>query len=328
MKLMIKLIITENEGNQRLDRFLKKYFENAPLSLIFKMIRKDIKVNGKRSKEEIIIKAGDEIGIYLSDEDIEDFQRKKPRAKAKRQFNIAFEDDNIIVVEKPFGLLTHGDANEKKNHLANQVCGYLAEKGDYNPRKERIFSPAPVNRLDRNTTGLVIFGKNSTSLQTLNEMIRDKNRINKYYLTIVKGEINKPLLLKDKMEKDCSTNKVSVLPMDSEEGKIMETIVTPIKSANGYSLVEVKIITGRTHQIRAHLAKSGHPVIGDVKYGDKTVNKKMLKEFNLSTQLLHAYKLEFKECIGELKYLEGKIIISELPEDFEIIKDEFFGNSN
>ncbi|MEF9922870.1 MAG: RluA family pseudouridine synthase [Anaerovoracaceae bacterium] len=321
---MIKIKINENDGNQRLDRFLKKYLENAPLSMIYKMIRKDIKVNGKRCKNEMILQLDDEVSIYLSDQDIEQFQRKKTRSKVKKQFMVTYEDENIIVVEKPFGLLTHGDSTEKKNHLANQVCDYLIDRGEYNPRVEKTFSPASVNRLDRNTTGLVLFGKNSSTLQQLNQMIREKDKISKFYMTIVKGRISEPMILKDKMEKDHEENKVTVLPLDSEDGKLMETWVRPLRYGNGYTLIEVEIITGRTHQIRAHLAEIGHPVIGDTKYGDRRVNEKMRYEFGLSTQLLHAYKLKFNKCSGNLQYLEGKEIVAPIPADFERIKNNIF----
>lgn len=324
---MIKINITENDGNQRLDRFLKKYFENAPLSMIYKMVRKDIKVNGKREKEEFVLKTGDELTVYLSDEDVEKFSRKKLRVKAKRQFQIRYEDDNILVVDKPFGLLTHGDGQEKKNHLANQVCDYLIEKGDYNPRTEKTFSPSSVNRLDRNTTGLVLFAKNGETLRTLNRMIREKDKISKLYVTIVKGQLKKPVHLKDKMEKDGEKNLVTVRPLDFQGGKLMETLVRPLEYKNGYTLVEVEIITGRTHQIRAHLAKIGHPIIGDVKYGSREDNFKISRRFGLTTQLLHAYKLIFNKCEGELSYLEGKVIHSQLPDDFERIKTSIFGNN-
>ena len=130
---MIKIIITENQGNQRLDRFLKKYFDNAPLSHIYKMIRKDIKVNGKRLTNESMIQAGDEMTIYISEEDAKKLQKPLKQVRAKKQFSVAYEDDNILVAEKPFGLLTHGDQTEKKNHLANQVVDYLIEQGSYSP---------------------------------------------------------------------------------------------------------------------------------------------------------------------------------------------------
>lgn len=320
---MIIIEIGKNEQSQRLDKFLRKYLENAPLSYIYKAIRKDVKVNGKRCKEDTMLNLGDQVALYMQDEDIQKFQRKERTSRAKRQFKVAYEDENIIAVEKPFGLLTHGDSTEKKNHLANQVIDYLIEKGDYNPRIEKTFAPAPVNRLDRNTTGLVLFGKTNGALQTLNQMIRDKDKISKYYMTIVSGQLKKELHLKDKMVKDRTLNKVTVLPMEGE-GRDMETVVRPLARSAKYTLVEVEIITGRTHQIRAHLAKSGHPVIGDVKYGDRRVNQTVRERFNLNTQLLHAYKLTFSGCGGELAYLNGLTITAELPDDFMRIKKQIF----
>lgn len=320
---MVNIEIGKNEQKQRLDKFLRKYLGNASLSYIYKAIRKDVKVNGRRAKEDTMLELGDVITLYISDEELSALTRTRRSTRVKRQFKVAYEDDNIIVVEKPFGLLTHGDRTEKKNHLANQVVDYLIEKGDYNPRLERTFTPASVNRLDRNTTGLVLFGKTNEALQTLNRMIREKDKVNKYYMTIVKGRVKGELHLRDRMVKDERTNKVRVLSMD-EEGRDMETIVTPIETGRDFTLVEVELITGRTHQIRAHLAKAGHPVIGDVKYGDRKVNEMVRRRFNLNTQLLHAYKLTFRGCTGALEYLNDLEITADLPEDFANIRRELF----
>ncbi len=322
---MIKLIISENEKDQRLDRFLKKYLKNASLGYIYKLIRKDVKINGKRGSIDTMLSEGDEISLYINDEELNNLTKTKKHEKSKRQFNIAYEDDNILIVEKPFGLLTHGDSTEKKNHLANQVISYLIEKGDYVPRVERTFVPSPVNRLDRNTTGLVLFGKNNKALQVLNKMIRERGYVNKYYLTIVSGNMKSELVLKDKMEKDESKNMVKVLPEDYEDGKIMETIARPLKYKDGFTLVEVELVTGRTHQIRAHLARAGYPIIGDTKYGFKAANRKVEEKFDLTTQFLHAYRLSFVSAEEPLEYLIGKNITAELPKNLEMIKNSIFG---
>ena len=161
---MIKLNITENQANQRLDRFLKKYYAKAPLSMIYRMIRKDVKLNGKRAKEDTVLSAGDELTLYITEEESASLMGSVRKVNARKQFKIVYEDENILVANKPFGLLTHGDSHEKKNHLANQVMDYLIAQGEYDPSRDRTFTPAPCNRIDRNTTGLVIFAKNPQAL--------------------------------------------------------------------------------------------------------------------------------------------------------------------
>lgn len=321
---MVKITVEKNEDNQRLDRFLRKYMKSAPLSLIYKLIRKDVKVNGKRAREDYVLAGGDEIVIYMSPEELDGYRVRKETVRSRRQFKIAYEDENILAAEKPFGLLTHGDRTEKKNHLANQVLSYLTEKGEYDPRTERTFTPAPANRLDRNTTGLVLFGKNGEALRELNRMIREKGYVSKYYITIAKGNVREPLILRDKMEKDGATNTIRVKSEGEEGGKLMETIARPLANVPGYTLLEVELITGRTHQIRAHLAKAGHPIIGDAKYGNPQVNRMIEKKYGLSTQFLHAYRLYFESGSGILGYLAGTEIRSELPENLKKIKEDIF----
>ena len=158
---MIKITIGENQGNQRLDRFLKKYFPEASLSHIYRLIRKDVKINGKRKRPETLIETGDQLILYMAEEEASllrgGSRRTEKKPSAKKQFSVVYEDSQILIADKPLGLLTHGDYREKKNHLANQVVSYLIEKGDYDPRTEKTFVPSPANRLDRNTTGLVLF---------------------------------------------------------------------------------------------------------------------------------------------------------------------------
>jgi 23S rRNA pseudouridine955/2504/2580 synthase len=320
---MIRLEIGKNEEEQRLDRFLKKYFRKASLGRIYKMIRKDIRVNGKRAAIETFLTEGDQVDIFVSDEEAESYRETKKTVRALRQFAIAYEDRQMLVVSKPFGLLTHGDANEKKNTLANQVLGYLTEKGDFLPRIERTFVPSPVNRLDRNTTGLVIFGKDSETLKRLNQMIRDRDSIEKYYMTIVTGNLKESMVLRDAMVKDGKTNTVTIQDEPDGDGKWMESRVKPIRHSpispkaykeksnktQSYTLVEVQLITGRSHQIRAQLAAAGFPIIGDTKYGNPQINRLMKAKFGLTTQLLHAYKL----------VIDGNVVEAPIPEEFQRI---------
>lgn len=355
------MVVGANDKGQRLDRFLKKYFDAAPLSMIYKMIRKDVKVNGKRAKEQTILAEGDLLRVYISDEDAAAFHRERRPAKARKQFRIAYEDEDMLVVSKPFGLLTHGDGKEKKNTLANQVIGYLQEKGEYNPAAEQTFRPAPVNRLDRNTTGLVIFGKTAEATRRLAAQIKDHEEIEKYYLTIVAGQLKEERRIEGLLEKDETSNTMKVMSATgndglSEEGtklsnsqaedcneasqrshrgtdcgggltelqktvgKNAVTIARPLKAARGYTLVEVQLITGRTHQIRAHLAAEGFPILGDRKYGQPKVNKSMKEKFNLDAQLLHAYRLVITEWDGHRIEIEDRLTPA-----FMRVKEGLFG---
>ena len=350
---MERIIITKNESNQRLDRFLKKYLRNAPLSYIYKTVRRNTKVNGKRADINVILNDGDEVLLYLTVDDLSDMTRRRKTHSAKKQFKIAYEDENLLIAEKPLGLLIHGDRTEKKNTLANQVIGYLRENNEHSTGARETFAPSPVNRLDRNTTGLVIFGKNLNALQQLNEMIRQRGQILKYYLTIVKGSMAEELVLRDLMSKDRDTNTVSLIPettmqtaetaaatanrrpeidatKDSDNAidndfKPMVSIARPVSKASGYTFVEIELITGRTHQIRAQLAAAGFPVIGDPKYGNPAVNARVAKRFGLTTQFLHAYKLVFQAAHGDLAYIKGLVVTAPLSGSFEYISSTIFG---
>ena len=204
--------------------------------MIYKTIRKDVKVNGKRAHEDTILQEGDQLSLYIPEEKLNDLTRQQTHRRVKRQFRIAYEDENLLIVEKPSGLLTHGDSREKKNTLANQVCGYLQEKGEFDPSKEKSFVPSPVNRLDRNTTGLVIFGKNAETLRSFTRYIRERQYVSKYYVTLVKGNLKEKLVLRDRIAKDHGMN-ISQVTDDAKEGKSAETFVTPIASKNGFSVV-------------------------------------------------------------------------------------------
>ena len=332
---MQEINITANDSGRRLDRFLRKYLRQASLGEIYKIIRKDVKINGKRKDESYMLCEGDVLTLYLSDDVIDKLSASRDQhsgKKAKRQFRIIYEDKNILIADKPFGLLTHGDAHEKKNHLANQVKDYLIETGEFDPRSERVFSPAPANRIDRNTTGLVLFGKNSAALKALGSMIRE-DMVDKYYLTIVHGIISEEMTLTGTLTKDEKANKVTITKASdaSTSGLGITTIVRPVDTftfGSGFKAtqVEVQLVTGRSHQIRAHLASIGHPVIGDVKYasaGVRRANDYIASKCHLTTQLLHAHRLVFRETEPELDYLQGKEFTAPLPPAWNGIMDAF-----
>lgn len=325
---MREITITANDAGRRLDRFLRKYLKEASLGEIYKFIRKDVKVNGKRKNESYMLAEDDVLTLYLSDETLEKLIGKpEDRSAAKRTFSIVFEDENVLAISKPAGLLTHGDSENKKDHLANQVKDYLIAKGEYNPRTEKVFAPAPSGRLDRNTSGIILFGKNSEALRELNRAMREDG-IDKYYLAIACGIIDRRMELGGTLTKDELSNKVSI--SEDEDGRDVLTIVNPLEVLSygpglDATLSEIKLVTGRTHQIRAHLASIGRPIIGDSKYAEgtgreaKLLNSYMREKFSLSTQLLHAARLEMIGMQGVLSYLNGQVFEAPLSPKFENI---------
>ena len=320
---MKQIVIGENDAGQRTDRFLRKFLSGAPLSAIYRIIRKDLKVNGRRVHEDTLLQEGDELNLYLSQEQLEAYQKRaKPRPAAKKQFRVIYEDARVLIVSKPAGLLVHGDAAEKRNTLINQVCGYLQEKGEYEPGREKTFTPAPANRIDRNTSGLVMFGKTAPALRALTELIRRRDGIRKFYLAVAAGQITEEMTLCDSLRKDSRTNRVSAAQdRDAGDARASETRIRPLKTGAGFSLVEAELITGRTHQIRVHLAEAGHPLAGDPKYGDPAVNG-ICRKYGVTSQLLHAYRLEFGTLDLPLQELSGKTIEAQPPKAFARAAEE------
>ena len=318
----LKIEIGTNEAGQRLDKFLRKYLKDVPLSAIFKALRKgDIRVNGVKKKENYPLEFGDVIEIrYLQSK-----QEKKEDTFIKVNSSglmITYEDENILIVEKWPGVLVHPDQKGAEPSLTDYVLSYLNGKGDYLPEKEKTFTPAPCNRLDRNTSGVVIFGKNFESLRTMNEMIREGN-VKKYYNALVKGKI-KDGVYKGYISKDENENISKVYDEKRPNTKEIAMEVKTVQTNGAYSLLEIDLITGRSHQIRAHLSHLGNPIIGDFKYGDKKLNSFFDNKFGLNYQFLYAYKLIFKVANGKLEYLKNKTIAEALPPMFKKIKKDVF----
>ncbi|PRR83365.1 Ribosomal large subunit pseudouridine synthase C [Clostridium vincentii] len=319
---ILRIEIGTNEAGQRLDKFLRKLLKDVPLSAIFKALRKgDVRVNGKKEKEKYSLQQNDVVEIkYITS--VKDTAEKFIKVDSSG-LKICFEDENVLVVEKWPGVLVHPDSNKKEEAtLTDYVLSYLNEKGQYIPEEEITFTPAACNRLDRNTSGMVMFGKNFESLRVLNETIRD-GQIEKYYFTLVKGKV-KSGLYNAYIIKNEETNTSKVLDHMAPNAKEIAMEVTSIQTNGALSFLEINLITGRSHQIRAHLTYLGNPLIGDSKYGDKKLNSSFVNKFGLEHQFLYAYKIIFREVGGKLSYLRNKTIVQALPPIFKKIKLDTF----
>lgn len=317
----MRIEIGTNEAGQRLDKFLRKLLKDVPLSAIFKALRKgDIRVNGKKEKEKYSLQEGDTVEIrYIQSkkEKNEKFQMVDPSS-----LMITYEDENMVLVEKWPGVLVHSDKKNGEPTLTDYVLSYLHKKGDYLPEQEVTFTPAPCNRLDRNTSGIVFYGKNFESLKLLNELIRER-KVKKYYVALVKGRI-KDKVYEAYIAKDDENNISNVFETKRADTKKISMEVKTLQSNGAFSLVEIELITGRSHQLRAHLAHLGHPIIGDPKYGDKKMNSFFDNKFGLNYQFLYAYKVIFKEVPEKFSYLKNKTIAETLPPMFKKIKKDVF----
>ncbi|WP_425449758.1 RluA family pseudouridine synthase [Dethiothermospora halolimnae] len=321
---MNEITINTNEKNQRIDRFLKKYMPEASKGFIYKMLRKKrIKLNNKRAKPNINLKEGDKIQFYMSTETINKFKEYKKVEDVVIRFKVTYEDENIIIINKPKGLLSHSAGNNE-NTVVKQLISYLHKRGEYDPEKEKTFIPAICNRLDKNTSGIIIGAKNNLALQSINESIRNGN-IDKYYKCIVKGKVATDKELKGYLIKEPKTNKVDILGHEIKGSKKIHTKIKILNENKNFTMLEIELLTGRTHQIRAHLASIGHPIIGDLKYGDKKVNKYFLGKYKLENQFLHAYKIVLNGLDGKLDYLNNKKIVAPMDTKANIIKEELFG---
>lgn len=308
---MQELIINKNDAGQRIDKFLTKKYKNLPYSLMYKLIRKkDITVNKKRVKENQILAEGDLLRIFAPDDVLAEGVPKKLAVKG--EVRIAYEDENILIADKESGLLVHSDSNEDGDTLIDRITAYLIEKGEYSPDTENSFAPALCNRIDRNTEGLVIAAKNASALREMNEIIKER-KIEKIYLAAIHGiPTPKESEIKVTLEKNQKDNIVRVNTR-SRNAKIAITRYKTIAVSRNreFSLVEIELITGRTHQIRASFAHIGHPLLGDGKYA---VNKKD-RQIGYKSQALCAYSVKFVGCkkCETLGYLDGLTVKAKKP---------------
>lgn len=303
---MKEIIINKNDAGQRVDKFLLKTFKNLPSSLIYKAIRKkDIKINSKRCQPNSKLEIGDTLVIYIRDEFLEEKYSKEEFLHAPSKLDVIYEDENILLINKKPGLIVHPDKNYHFDSLVARLQHYLYKKGEYSPQSENSFVPALVNRIDRNTGGIVIAAKNAETLRILNQKMKQRE-LRKFYLCIACGKFEKKEdTLTAYLEKDEKHNKVRLYNAPRESAKIIKTKYSVIAERDAFSLLEVELLTGRTHQIRAHLAFKGHPLLGDIKYGNSQTNK----EKGYTRQALYSYKLKFDFSTTTgifLSYLNGK----------------------
>jgi len=302
---MRTLVIKQNDAGQRLDKFLSKAVKALPKSLMYKSIRtKKIKVNRKRTEIGYILNEGDTVELFLAEEFFAESAAEEAFMKLTPKLDIIYEDDNIMLLEKRPGLIVHSDDNEDINTLISHVKAYLYRKGEYNPEDEQSFAPALCNRIDRNTGGIVIAAKNAEALRVMNAKIKN-DELSKFYLAAVHGvPKKKEATLHGYLKKDSANNMVDIVTSPKPGYKEIITKYRVLENKHELSLVEVELVTGRTHQIRAHFSSIGHPLLGDGKYGINRDDKKLGYKF----QALYAYRLEFKfkEKGTALDYLDGK----------------------
>lgn len=301
---MKEFVIEKNDSGQRMDKFLAKSLKTLPQSLMYKYLRlKRIKLNGKKCEISTRLKEGDVVSLYINDE----FFAPPSEAdflKSKNEISVLYEDENIMLLNKPAGLIVHEDDEETVDTLINRVKKYLYEKGEYDYQNELSFAPALCNRIDKNTSGIVIAAKNAQSLRVLNQKIKDRE-LKKEYLLITHGHFKiKSATEKAFILKDEKNNKVTVFNTPRKDAKTALTKYNVIAENRHYSLVNVELLTGRTHQIRAHMSHLGHPLVGDTKYGTAQMNKNTPFKY----QVLCSYKLtfEFKTDAENLNYLNNK----------------------
>ncbi|HIT59707.1 MAG TPA: RluA family pseudouridine synthase [Candidatus Fimousia stercorigallinarum] len=306
---MREVTIMKNEAGQRLDKLLAKYLDAAPKSFLYKMLRKkNIKLNQKKADGREILKEGDIVTLYLAEDTVKKFQNDQPQ---KQETNLhlqhLYEDENVLLLNKPAGLLSQ-KARPEDLSVNDYVLEHYGKNG-------MTFKPSICNRLDRNTSGIIVAGISLEGLQTMAKLLKTRT-VHKYYLTIVKGRVSSNQKIRGYLRKKKDMNMVVLSDQKNGDGVWIETQYEPLVTGKEASLLKVWLITGRTHQIRSHLASIGHPIAGDYKYGDRAWNDSLKKRFGLSYQLLHSSELVFPEQMERCAQLAGKTVKADPPELF------------
>lgn len=322
---MKEFTIGKNEAGQRFDKYLTKLLPNATKSFIYKMLRKkNITLNGKKAAGSEILSLSDVVRLFFSDETYAKFSGaipKLPAAAHTFDFSsaVVYEDDDILIVNKPSGILSQPERADGES-LVSGLTEYLLEQGKITGEQLRTFHPAPANRLDRNTSGLILCGISLRGSQFLTEIIKSRD-LKKHYLTVTRGEIEDGIY-EAYLKKDTAVNKVTVSGHPAEGYLRIVTGVTVLRRAGEYSLLDIDLITGRTHQIRSHLAWLGAPVIGDIKYGDRDLSAILKKEVGLKHQFLHAARITFPVSQGDFSYTSGMSVKAPLTAEEERILEK------
>lgn len=323
---MQTITIKEQEAGQRLDKLLGKYLNLAPKNFIYKMLRKkNIVLNGKKADGAEKLQKGDEIKLFLSEETVEKFSKTLILSNKKntdKKLEILYEDTHILLINKSVGVLSQ-KAKETDISLVEMILSYLIEKKELKTEDLSFFRPSVCNRLDRNTSGIIIAGKTLLGSQEMSKILKERTA-DKFYLCLVKGVIKKESLIEGYLNKEKEKNQVTIKAKpSSKEDLPIKTQYIPLANNGDITLLKVKLITGRSHQIRAHLASIGHPIIGDGKYGQEEINQVFQKKYRLKNQLLHSYQLIIPNITGTLSYLSNRVFSAPLPEKFkDIIKGE------
>lgn len=320
------LEVSNRDAGQRLDKFLLKFLNQAPQSFVYKMLRKkNIVLNDNKADGSEKIKENDQIKLYLSDETITKFikpLKKRLDMAGRMSLDNIYEDEDVIIVNKPVGILSQ-KAEDTDISMNEYLISYLLVSGALAEEDLSTFHPAVCNRLDRNTSGILLAGKTMKGLQGLSQMLKNRS-LKKYYLCLAVGNIKKGALIKGYLKKDKKNNTVTITSTKGESDSYIETAYEPLSSNNKVTLLQVELITGRTHQIRSHLASIGHAIVGDGKYGDKITNELFKEKYKLRHQLLHAWYICFaNDETNGIEGLAGRRFVATPPKQFEnIVKME------
>lgn len=321
---MKEIIVRKNEAGQRLDKFLRKYLKEAPGSFLYKMLRKkNITLNGKKASGAEKLAKGDAVRLFLSDETIQKFSSEERIETAPENLSsdlmpdIIYEDTNILLLNKPAGMLSQ-KAQKTDISVVEHVISYLLAQGEITEESLKTFKPSVCNRLDRNTSGLIIAGKSLAGSQMASSLLKERS-LQKYYLCIIKGQITQRKRIRGFLTKDVKRNIVKIAETGDSS---IETEYLPLAWREDMTLLKVHLITGKTHQIRAHLAYIGHPLLGDYKYGDRAWNDGFKRRYQTETQMLHAYQVVFPHMDVPFAEISGKSFYAKVPAVFwKLIKE-------